>query len=370
MKIAIFHPFLDNVGGAEILTLILARELKADVFTTNIDPEKIKKMGFQKIIPKIKSIGRVPINAPFRHQLTFFKFRFLNLKNRYDLYIVSGDWAMSAVVNHKPNLWYTHSPLNELFEFKDFVKYEVIKKKWMRPLFDLWVSFNRYFVRKYACYVERWVCNSKNTQRRIKKYLKREARVIHPPIETKNFYYNKNGDFWLSVNRLSRAKRIDLQLKAFQRLKDEKLIIVGSYEKGSGHFETEKRYLENIKPKNVEIKSWVSQDELRELYANCKGFITTSKNEDFGMTAIEAMASGKPVIAPNEGGYQETVINGKTGILIDDIDEEKLKRAIEILSQKIKENPLIFKENCQEQAKKFDTKIFIKKIKNEIQKII
>ena len=118
MKIAIFHNFMDNIGGAEIVTLTLARELKATIYTTNVDIEKIKKMGFDNI--KIKSIGRIPINAPLRHQMAFWKFRKLNLKNRYDFYIISGDWAMSAAVNNKPNLWYVHSPLNELWEFKAF----------------------------------------------------------------------------------------------------------------------------------------------------------------------------------------------------------------------------------------------------------
>ena len=82
------------------------------------------------------------------------------------------------------------------------------------------------------------------------------------------------------------------------------------------------------------------------------------------MNVVEAMASGKAVIAPNEGGYKETLINGQTGILIDSIDEFKLAKAIIELGAKIKNNPLIFKEKCQNQAKKFDKKIFIEKIKS------
>ena len=89
MKIAIFHNFLDNIGGAEMVSLILARELKADIYTTNIDKEKIKKMGFSNI--NIFSIGKVPLNAPFRQQSALLRFRFLNLKNKYDFFIISGD---------------------------------------------------------------------------------------------------------------------------------------------------------------------------------------------------------------------------------------------------------------------------------------
>ena len=112
MKIAILNSFLDNIGGAEIVTLTMAREFNADIYTTNINKEKIEKMGFIDVIPRIYSIGKVPTQAPFKHQLTFWKFRYLNLKEKYDFFIISGDWAMSGAVNNYPNLWYVHSPLN------------------------------------------------------------------------------------------------------------------------------------------------------------------------------------------------------------------------------------------------------------------
>jgi glycosyltransferase involved in cell wall biosynthesis len=165
------------------------------------------------------------------------------------------------------------------------------------------------------------------------------------------------------VNRLTRAKRIEIQMKAFSKLPDEKLIIVGSYERGSRPFESYKRFIEKIKPENVEIMSWVDYKTLRELHANSKGFITTSMDEDFGMTPIEAMASGKAVIAPNAGGYKESVINGKTGVLIDDINTDKLVEAI----KEVRKNPKKYKSACIRQAKKFDTKEFMRKIKEQIE---
>lgn len=367
-KIAIFHQFLDNIGGAEIVTLTLARELNADIYTTNINEEAIKKMGFESILNKIHSIGKIPIKAPFRHQSAFYKFRKLNLKNKYDFYIISGDWAMSGAVNNKPNLWYIHSPLNELWDFKDFVR-RYLLNWWKRPIFDLWVKINRKLTLKYARHVNIWICNSKTTKNRIKKYYNKNAKIINPPIETKKYQYKKPKNYWLSVNRYVKHKRIEMQLKAFEQLKNENLVIVASYEKKASQFEEYKKQIDLLKQKhnikNVKILNFVSSNELIEFYSKCKGFITTARDEDFGMTPLEAMASGKPVIAANEGGYKETITN-KTGILIDNIDEQKLAKQIKILSKQIKKNPEKFKEQCQKQAKKFDTKEFIKKIKNSI----
>lgn len=361
MKIAIFHNYLDNIGGAEIVGLTLARELGADVYTTNIDKEKITKMGFKDVLPRIYSIGSVPINAPFKQQLSLWKFRELNLKGRYDFFIIDGDWAMAGAVNNKPNLWYVHSPIREIWDLYEYTRQNTVP--WLlRPAFDLWVFYNRYLNKKYVNSVDIIACNSDNTENRVKKFLKKDSIVINPPVETSQFKFKKSGNYWLSVNRLISHKRIDLQLKAFSKMPKEKLVIVGSYEKAK-HFLQYANYCKKIKPDNVKIKSWVSQKELSDLYANCKGFITTSQDEDFGMNVVEAMAAGKPVIAPNEGGYKETIINGKTGILIGDIDEYKIIDAVKKIEQEPTEK---YRKKCQDRADLFDTKNFLSKIRKQI----
>lgn len=370
MKIAIFHNFLDNIGGAEIVTLTLSRHLNADIYTTNIDKEKIIKMGFKDILHRIKSIGKIPTKAPFKHQYTFWKFRRLNLGNKYDFYIISGDWAMSGALNNKPNLWYVHSPLNELWQWKSYIK-NVILNWWQRPIFDVWVFINRILTRQYSKNVNIWVCNSKNTQSRIKKFYNQNATIINPPIDTKKYTNNGDCGYWLSVNRLTAPKRIELQIEAFQKLKDKKLIIIGSYEKGASQFEKYKERTKNILDgENIEIIHWIANEGLKKLYAGCKGFITTAMDEDFGMTVVEAMASGKPVIAPDEGGYKESIINGENGILIDNINGDKLADAIIAIEKNLEENPDRYRKACQDRARRFDVEAFINKVKNEMEKYL
>jgi glycosyltransferase involved in cell wall biosynthesis len=366
MKIAIFHNFMDNIGGAERVGLILARELKADLYSTNFDEQKMSLMGFSDI--NCYSIGRVPINAPLRQQLAFWRFRYLNIPKqfgkKYDYYIIDGDWAMSGAFNHHPNLWYIHSPIREIWDLYQHTRNHTVPFMG-RYLFDAWVLYNRAQNRKLISSVDKMVCNSMTTKARVERFLGREdAVVIHPPVDTTLFREDRHGrgtGYWLSVNRLISHKQIHIQLEAFRELPDEKLIIVGSYER-SRHFLAYANELQSNLPANVEIRSFIPQAELIDLYSRCKGVLCTSKEEDFGLSAVEAFASGKPVIANAEGGYLETVIPGQTGILLPRLDKEDLRRAIVTLGPQVHS----YRERTLLKAKEYDTTQFIAKIKNHM----
>lgn len=362
MKIAIFHNFMSNIGGAEVVTLTLARELNADVYTTSFDIKKIRTMGFEDVVERIYSVGGVPKISPFRQQIAFFRFRLFRPKRCYDAYIISGDWAMSGAMRNRPILWYIHGPMNELWEFKEFIRNNLLPF-WKRPLYDLWVAVNRMFTLHYAHSVDAWVCNSRNTQERVRRFYEKNAEIIYPPISVSEYQNHGDEGYWLSVNRLFFQKRVDMQIEAFRKMPNEKLIIVGSYEKETPQFESYRKYLESICPENVKILHWVPAEELKDLYSRCRGFIASSVNEDFGMSIVEAMASGKPVIAPDEGGYRESVIDGKTGMLLKDIDASKIRDAVQLISDIISKHPDAYVAASRAQAEKFDTKVFMKKIR-------
>lgn len=211
------------------------------------------------------------------------------------------------------------------------------------------------------------VTNSEYTKSRINKIYNRDSSVVYPPVDD-SFFSDSDilGDYWISINRLVRHKRIEIQLEAFEKIPSEKLIIVGGFDLDSSQYV---KTLYSKLPTNVSHEGFLDDEELQNILKHSKGFITTAKNEDFGMSAVEAMAAGKPVIAPNEGGYKESVINNETGILIDNLDSDKLKDAILKISDELKESPDKYRSACIERAKEFSTENFVRGIEKEIQKI-
>jgi len=268
---------------------------------------------------------------------------------------------MSAAVNNRPNLWYAHSPLNEIWAFHRYIR-ESLLSAWKVSPYEVWVRLNRRLTRRYAEYVGGWVCNSENTRGRIMRYYGRDAEVIYPPVDTAAYGDSGPGGFWLSVNRLAAHKRIEFQLEAFRKMPELKLVIVGSYEKGVEQFENYKKFIEKIMPENAELLHWAGDAELKDLYSRCRGFITTAKDEDFGMTAVEAMASGKPVVAPAEGGYKETV-SPETGRLIEGVTPDKIMLAVREVEAVLAADPFHYSWNSMRRAAAYDTGKFIGKIR-------
>jgi len=226
----------------------------------------------------------------------------------------------------------------------------------LKQLAATWIGTHRWFDQRSVKNLEGIVAISSNVQRRILAFHGRQSEIIYPPVDTSRFMFREYGDFWLSVNRIYPEKRIDLQFDVFRELPEEKLLIVGGYAQGDHAAKYHHKLVKNI-PDNVEIRGAISEDELIDLYARCKGLICTAKDEDFGLTPVEAMASGKPVVAVNEGGFQETVINGRTGLLVE-ANRDELVSAI----REISKDPGRYMETCIERAMEFDTSIFLDKM--------
>lgn len=343
------------------MVLTLACELGADIITTDVNLDSIKKMGFDEV--KIISLGET-IKIPALKQISAsFRFATCNFSKKYDFFIFSNNWAHFASRKHKPNLLYCQSaPVRVFYDFYDLYLNQL--SFFPSILFKIWISMHRKFYEWYMKDVCRIVANSEGAKKRVKKFLGRNSIVIYPPIDNTQFKFEEYGDFWLSVNRLYPEKRLELQIEAFRKLPDEKLLVVGGYAEADNSSQYADNLIKDL-PENVKLIGNVTEEELIGLYSRCKAFIITSIDEPFGMAPVEAMASGKAVVGMREGGCLETVIDKSTGLLVKP-DVLEIVNAIKIISAE----PSKFKAACMEQARKFDVDIFLSRMRTEIEKVI
>jgi glycosyltransferase involved in cell wall biosynthesis len=209
-----------------------------------------------------------------------------------------------------------------------------------------------------------WIANSKNVQKRIEKFYRKRSTVIYPPVDVEQIIKAtsklKKKEYYFVVSRLVGAKGLEDIAEAANKL-NMNLIIAGE---AHGFTDVEKN-LNKIAGKNIELVGRVSDNKLFKLYGEAKGFIALAKDEDFGMTPVEAMAAGTPVIAYNGGGFRESVIDGKTGILINDTDVKTLAKAIKE-ADKIEWR----RESLVTQARRFSKERFKKEITEYVNKHI
>jgi len=357
MKIAIFHDYIGAIGGGEKLVLTLARGLGADLITTDVDEDSVRKMGFEDV--KIISLGGTVKMPPLKQISASLRFMLCDFSKKYDFFIFSGNWAHFAAKKHKPNMWYCFTPTRAFYDlYETFLERQSFIT---RQFFKIWVAIHEPISLKYANNIGSIITISKNVQKRIDKYYGKNSKVVYPAIDITRYKFENHGNYWLSVNRLYPEKRVELQINAFKKMPEEKLVIVGGFAKGD-HASKYASQIINGMPPNVEFLGSVSEDELIKLYSTCKGHITTALDEDFGMTPIEAMASGKPTIAVKEGGYLETIVDGSTGLLIE-ADETALINAVKIISM----DPEKYQKECLDRAKDFGIPSFIKQIVNIIE---
>jgi len=204
--------------------------------------------------------------------------------------------------------------------------------------------------------VDYFIANSKVVQERIKKTYRRESTVIYPPVRCLEFLPSEtDGDYYLVVSRFVEYKRVDLAIKACNEL-GKKLIVVGSGQ--------EYKSLKKLAGETVQFIGNASDDEVKKLMAECKALLFPGE-EDFGIVPVEAMSSGRPVIAYSKGGALDTVVDGETGVLFGEQTAEALKAAIERF-----EGMRFDKQRIREHALKFDESVFKEKIREFVENVI
>jgi glycosyltransferase involved in cell wall biosynthesis len=254
---------------------------------------------------------------------------------------------------------YCHTPTRYLWSDTHQYINELKYNKFFKKIISLVLNYIRMWDRLAADRVDVFVANSEMVKGRIKKYYKRDSEVIYPPVNTESYNLSpelsdeklKNENYFLIGCRLAPYKRVDIVIEAFKKMPEKKLKI---FSDGVDLLRLKKIAAESP---NIEFIGRVDDPDLAKLYRNAIAFIHPQE-EDFGITAVEAMACGTPVIAYRKGGAMETVVENKTGVFFDEQSVEAVEAAIKNFDRN-KFNEKIIRL----QAEKFSTADFKDKIK-------
>ncbi len=357
MKVALVHDYLVDAGGAERIAEVFHQLYpEAPLYTSIFDPkttfncfsEMDIHTSFLQYI--IKSRRHYKWLLPL-YPLAFEKFDF----SGYDIVLSSSSaWAKGVKTSPEVcHISYCHSLMRFAWSFNQYVEREDFPRL-LGKILPLVVAPLKRWDLISSRRVDYFIANSKLTAKKIEEVYERKATIIYPPVRCSDFAVNDSlvKDFFLIVSRLVPYKRIDIAIEAFNRLALPLVVV------GEGR---DRRSLEEIAGANIHFVGRASGKELRAYYSSCRAFILPGE-EDFGMTSLEAQASGRPVIAYAAGGALESVIEDKTGIFFYEQTSEALIRAVKKFDRLEFDSKMI-----REHAEKFDVEVFEKKIKNFIE---
>jgi len=298
MRIAIVHYWLLNMRGGEKVVEELCRMFpEADVYTLFYDPDKVSETIRAHTV-------RTSFLQPFRrHYRSLLPLMPLALESfdlrGYDLVISSESGPAKGILTSPDtrHICYCHTPMRYLWDLYHSYQKEWIKAPIKRACFTIMSSYLRAWDYATAARVDSFVANSETVRRRIWRIYRRESAVIYPPVDVETFYWKPAEDYFLVVSELVAHKRVETAIRACMA-SGRKLRIVGDGPEAGN--------LRRIASRDIEFCGRVSPGVLRDLYARCRGLILPGE-EDFGIVAVEALASGKPVIALGRGGALETV---------------------------------------------------------------
>lgn len=357
-NIALVHEWLTNVAGSEKVLLAIKEIYKdAPIFTSVFDPKNATpfksfdiKTSFLQNIPFMKS------KREFLVPFTPFAFEQFDL-SKFGIVISNTSMAAKGVIT-KPeciHISYCNTPPRYLWEPNLDPRAKNGRMSFLRKNI---IHKMRLWDRVAADRVDYFLANSQYIAKRIKKYYQRDSIVVYPPVDIEKFKIapkEKIGDYYLFVSRLVSYKKCDLVIEAFNDLKLPLKII------GTG---PDKKYLQKMAKNNIEFLGFLSDESMKKYYSEAKAFVFAAE-EDFGIVPVEAMASGRPVIAFKDGGVAETVVEGVTGTFFAEQTPQCLIGAVKDFDSG-KFNP----ETIRRHAEKFSRERFKKEFKETVDKII
>lgn len=325
MKVALVHDYLNQHGGAErVLEALIEMYPEAPIFTLIADIETLKEPIKSRTIHN-SFLAKFPfVKKHYKKYLLLYPTAIEQFDlSSYEL-VISSSSAFAKGVITKPgtaHICYCHTPMRYSWD----LYHSYLREDGPSGIYKKILPFAMNYIRMWdvitASRVDHFIANSEYVSKRIKKYYRRDSNVVYPPTNIDRFYLSSVDQvesYFLVVSRLLPYKRIDIIIEACNDLNLPLVVIGDGYDRAR---------LERIAGANVKFLGFQKDEVIAEYYSKCQAFIFAG-DEDFGLTPVEAQASGRPVIAFRRGGALETVVENVTGVFFNNQTKESL---IEVL---------------------------------------
>ena len=357
-RTALIHDWLTGMrGGEKVLEALCELFPGAPVYTLIATPEKISSVIASHEL-RCSFLQRLPgVERYYRNLLPLYPAAIERCDlSEFDL-VISSSHAVAKGVRPAPgalHISYVHTPMRYVWDmFDQYFNAATVGSLKLGLIRLIAARLRRWDVRT-CTRVDHFIANSAYVADRNKRHYNRDSTVIHPPVDTNRFRIGREHDgSFLVVSALVPYKRVDIAIEAANELGTPLRII------GDG---PEMEKLRAMAGPGIRFDGWVSDDAIADAYASCKALLFPGE-EDFGIVPVEAMASGKPVIAFGRGGATETVQNGRTGMLFEEQTSASLAaamRSFEVMDF----NP----DDIRRHAERFDKRVFASAMQSFIQK--
>jgi len=346
-RVAIVHDWLNGMrGGEKVLEGMLDIFPSADIFTLFYEPGKVSATIRARKVTASYLNRLAPLRRYYRQCLSLMPRAVESFDlSSYDLVVSTSHCVAKGAIPppHAPHVSYVFTPMRYIWDqYPQYFGRTRGLKKW---LIRRAATRLRTWDVASSARVDRFVADSAYVARRIRKYYRREAEVIHPPVDTDFFCLgdgDKKEDYFLTVTALVPYKRVDLLVEVFNRTGDP-LVIVGDG--------PQKRQLQRMARSNIRFEQNLSREALRERYRRARAFVHAGL-EDFGIAFVESLACGTPVLASARGGVADIVTSGETGLLVPELTLEAFASAVEEMRgfdcsiEGLREQSLRFSPQC------------------------
>jgi glycosyltransferase involved in cell wall biosynthesis len=340
-RVALVHDFLLDLRGAERVFLSLCDAFPgADVFTAVYDEEGTEgRFAGRRVHTSFLQALR-PTARTFRALLPLYPAAMESMDLRgYDVVLSSSSaWAHGVIPEESAvHVCYCHNPFRYAWNARDetLARRDPLSRAALRVIFQRWRQWDWIAAQR----VDAYVANSATTRLRIERFFNRQADVLHPPVQTSRFAPGPGGDAYVILSELVPHKHIDVAVRAFNSL-GRRLVVVGDG--------PDERRLRRMAGPTISFAGRLSDAEVAATLGSARALVVTAK-EEFGIAAVEAQASGRPVIALDEGGLRETILDGLTGTFFSGRDPAALAEAVRAFDA-----TAVDPQVCVDNAERFD----------------